>query len=102
MVNGRNNGFMYLNKLKLNNFKNISQAELTFCANVNCLVGENGVGKTNILDAIHYLSFCKSYFNVIDANNIKYDEDFFSIHGFYNFKENSEEKFLSISVLFLL
>lgn len=93
MVNGRNNGFMYLNKLKLNNFKNISQAELTFCANVNCLVGENGVGKTNILDAIHYLSFCKSYFNVIDANNIKYDEDFFSIHGFYSFKENSIEKY---------
>ncbi|HBN06978.1 MAG TPA: DNA replication and repair protein RecF, partial [Bacteroidales bacterium] len=45
------------NKLKLNNFKNISQTELNFCANVNCLVGENGVGKTNILDAIHYLSF---------------------------------------------
>lgn len=84
---------MYLNKLKLNNFKNITQAELTFCANVNCLVGENGVGKTNILDAIHYLSFCKSNFNVVDANNIKYDEDFFSIHGFYNFKENSEEKY---------
>lgn len=93
MVNGRNNARMYLNKLKLNNFKNINQAELSFCKKINCLVGENGVGKTNILDSIHYLSFCKSYFNVIDANNIKHDETFFSIHGFYDFDNNGMEKF---------
>lgn len=84
---------MYLNKLKLNNFKNIHQADISFCENVNCLVGENGVGKTNILDAIHYLSFCKSYFNVIDSNNIKHNQDFFSIHGFYDFDDNSSQKF---------
>lgn len=66
---------------------------MSFCKNVNCLVGENGVGKTNILDAIHYLSFCKSYFNVIDNNNIKYDEEFFAIHGFYTFDDKSNEKF---------
>lgn len=84
---------MYLSKLKLNNFKNIAETELSFCKNVNCFVGENGVGKTNILDSIHYLSFCKSYFNVIDGNNIKHDEDFFAIHGLYNFDDNSSEKF---------
>ncbi|MCK9163015.1 MAG: DNA replication/repair protein RecF [Bacteroidales bacterium] len=84
---------MYLNKLKLNNFKNISETELSFCKNVNCFVGENGVGKTNLLDSIHYLSFCKSYFNLIDGNNINYNEDFFAIHGFYNFDDNSNEKF---------
>lgn len=93
MVNGRNNARMYLNKLKLSNFKNIEQAELSFCKKVNCLVGENGVGKTNILDSIHYLSFCKSYFNVIDSNNIRHNEDFFSIHGFYDFDNNGIEKF---------
>ncbi|MDD2489399.1 MAG: DNA replication/repair protein RecF [Bacteroidales bacterium] len=84
---------MYLNKLKLSNFKNITETELSFCKNINCLVGENGVGKTNLLDAIHYLSFCKSYFNVIDGNNIKYDEEFFAIHGYYTFEENTDEKF---------
>ena len=84
---------MYLNKIKLNNFKNITEADMSFCRNVNCMVGENGVGKTNILDAIHYLSFCKSYFNIIDNNNIKYDEEFFAIHGFYTFEDNSNEKF---------
>lgn len=84
---------MYLHKLKLNNFKNIPEADLTFCPNVNCLVGLNGVGKTNILDSIHYLSFCKSYFSVIDSNNIKHDEEFFSIHGFYNYQDDIEEKY---------
>ena len=56
---------MYLSKLKLNNFKNIVETDLTFCKNVNCFVGENGVGKTNLLDSIHYLSFCKSATNPI-------------------------------------
>ena len=64
---------MYLSKLKLNNFKNIVETDLTFCKNVNCFVGENGVGKTNLLDSIHYLSFCKSYFNVIDTHSPKFD-----------------------------
>lgn len=84
---------MYLNKLKLSNFKNINEVEMSFCQNVNCIVGENGVGKTNTLDAIHYLSFCKSYFNVIDSNNIQYDKEFFAIHGFYSFRDNADEKF---------
>jgi DNA replication and repair protein RecF len=69
---------MYLQRLTLANFKNYTEAELEFCKKINCFVGENGEGKTNILDAIHYLSFCKSYFNNIDSQNIRYNqtEDF--------------------------
>jgi len=74
---------MYLQHLSLDNFKNYSQAGLDFCDKINCLVGNNGSGKTNLLDAIHYLSFCKSYFNLIDTQNIKHDHDFFAIHGTY-------------------
>ena len=74
---------MYLQKLKLINFKNYEDAELMFSDKINCFVGNNGAGKTNILDAIYYLSFCKSYFNSIDSQNIKHDADFFAVHGTY-------------------
>ena len=57
---------MYLKELRLANFKNCESAELTFSEKLNCFVGLNGAGKTNILDAIYYLSFCKSYFNSVD------------------------------------
>jgi DNA replication and repair protein RecF len=82
---------MYLQSLSLINFKNYSQAELTFSGKINCFVGNNGVGKTNLLDAIHYLSLCKSYFNFIDSQNIKHGEDFFVIQGNYLIKTSSEE-----------
>ncbi len=72
---------MYLQKLVLTNFKNYPELELGFSEKINCFVGNNGVGKTNLLDAIHYLSFCKSYFNVIDTQNIMHDKDFFTIQG---------------------
>ena len=75
---------MYLKSLQLANFKNITEAELDFSHKINCFVGENGVGKTNILDSIYYLSFCKSYFNNIDIQNIQHTKDFFRIHGNYN------------------
>ena len=78
---------MYLERLQLNNFKNYTDADISFSNNVNCFVGNNGVGKTNILDAIYYLSFCKSYFNPIDSQNIRHNEDFFSIHGDYMINE---------------
>lgn len=78
---------MHLERLQLTNFKNHAESDYTFSANVNCFVGDNGVGKTNILDAIYYLSFCKSYFNPIDSQNIRHtvegDCDFFAIHGDY-------------------
>jgi DNA replication and repair protein RecF len=65
----------------LTNFKNYTQADYQFSDKINCFVGNNGVGKTNLLDAIYYLSFCKSYFNPIDSQNIRHQEDFFAING---------------------
>lgn len=80
---------MYLRKLSLTFFKNYDQAELEFSPKINCFVGNNGVGKTNILDAIHYLSLTKSFFNNIDSVNIKHNEDYFIIQG--NFVREDEE-----------
>ena len=76
---------MYLKYLKLTNFKSYEEAEFTFDENVNGIVGKNGSGKTNLLDAIYYLSFCKSYFASQDVFSVRFDSDFFAIHGeFYN------------------
>ncbi len=72
---------MYLKKLSLVNFKNYDKAEMEFSPKINSLVGNNGVGKTNILDAIHYLSLTKSFFNNIDSISIRHDEDYFIING---------------------
>ncbi len=83
---------MYLKKLQLNNFKNCSLAEMDFSEKVNCFVGNNGAGKTNILDSIYYLSFCKSYFNSIDTQNIKHKEDFFAVHGEYFNQEKTNDR----------
>ncbi|MCD6112147.1 MAG: DNA replication and repair protein RecF [Bacteroidales bacterium] len=74
---------MYLKQLLLTNFKNYSEANFIFSKKINCFIGNNGAGKTNILDAIYYLSFSKSYFNSIDSQNILHDKDFFTIHGTY-------------------
>lgn len=74
---------MYIERLQLANFKNYEELDVEFSNNVNCLVGNNGVGKTNLLDALYYLSFCKSYFNPVDSQNIRLGGDFFAIHGHY-------------------
>jgi len=74
---------MYLNNLSIINFKNIREAELSFSPGVNCFFGKNGVGKTNLLDAIYYLSFCKSHSNPIDSQNINHDADFFVLQALY-------------------
>jgi len=72
---------MHLSSLSLLNFKNYEEAEVILAENVNCFVGRNGSGKTNLLDAVHYLSLCRSYLNVIDRQNIRFDQHFFSIQG---------------------
>jgi DNA replication and repair protein RecF len=72
---------MYLKKLALTNFKNYEINELGFSPKINCFVGNNGVGKTNILDAIHYLSLTKSFFNSIDSISIRHGEDYFIVQG---------------------
>jgi DNA replication and repair protein RecF len=80
---------MYLKNLLLTNFKNYELAELQFSPKINCFVGNNGVGKTNILDAIHYLSLTKSFFNNIDSISIRHEEEYFIIQG--TFDRNGEE-----------
>lgn len=82
---------MYLKELRLANFKNCESAELVFSEKLNCFVGLNGAGKTNILDSIYYLSFCKSFFSSVDKQNIRHDQDFFSIHGTYSFDDKENE-----------
>lgn len=72
---------MIITKLSLLNFKNHSELNFEFSTQINCFVGNNGVGKTNILDALHYLSMAKSFLGNKDLNNIKIDEDFFTIEG---------------------
>lgn len=84
---------MRLTSLNLTNYKNFDSKTFEFSSKVNCFVGSNGVGKTNILDAIYHLSFGKSYFNPIALQNIKHGEDFFAINGTYS-KENHIEKII--------
>lgn len=72
---------MYIESLSLINFKNHKEAEFQLVDGVNCIVGRNGSGKTNVLDAVHYLSMCRSYLNPIDKQNIRFGEQFFVIQG---------------------
>ena len=76
---------MYLRKLALLNFKNIAESELHFGRGINCLVGDNGAGKTNYIDAVHYLSMCKSALGSTDpgALNKNVEADFFMLTGNY-------------------
>ena len=84
---------MHLKTLNLINYKNFKNQTFEFNSKVNCFVGSNGVGKTNILDAIYHLSFGKSYFNPIASQNIKHGEDFFVVDGRYS-KDLKEEKII--------
>ena len=74
---------MHLQKVTLVNFKNFESQTFDFQEKINCFVGNNGVGKTNVLDAIYYLSFAKSYFNPVATQNIRHSEEFFMIQGEY-------------------
>lgn len=74
---------MKLQQLSILNFKNITQADLNFSDNINCFLGNNGMGKSNLLDAIYYLSFCKSFTHVVDSQNIRHGEEFFMLQGTY-------------------
>jgi DNA replication and repair protein RecF len=87
---------MYLERLSVINFKNYQEAELILSEGVNAFLGNNGAGKTNLLDAIHYLSLCKSYFNPIDSQQIKQGEDFFIITGHFN--KNGHDEAVACSV----
>jgi DNA replication and repair protein RecF len=81
---------MILSKINLLNFKNYPEASIDLNPGVNALLGANGEGKTNLLDAVHYLSMCKSYFNPIDAQNIRFGEDFFVVQGIFECSGQTE------------
>lgn len=82
---------MQLQKLTILNYKNIAEAELLFSKKINCFIGDNGMGKTNVLDAIYYLSFCKSHSNSIDSQNIQHESDFFMLNGIFEREGTVEE-----------
>ncbi len=82
---------MRIDSLSILNYKNICEAELTFSPKINCFIGNNGMGKTNILDAVYFLSFCKSFSNAIDSQNIQHEADFFMLNGKYTVNDSAEE-----------
>lgn len=82
---------MILKKISILNYKNIEQAELDFSPKLNCFFGQNGMGKTNLLDAVYFLSFCKSAGNPVDSQNIRHEADFFVIQGFYEAADGTPE-----------
>jgi len=87
---------MFLKKLSLVNFKNYNELEIELSPKINCVIGNNGVGKTNLLDAIYYLSFCKSYFNSVDSQNINHDSPFFVIQGDYSINDQTEKIYCGV------
>ena len=87
---------MILKSLSLLNYKNFDSKSFIFNEKINCIVGNNGIGKTNVLDAIYHLSFGKSYFNPVATQNIKHDEAFFVINGDYIKEEKTEKVAVSL------
>ena len=87
---------MQLEKISLVNFKNFESQTFDFHEKINCFVGKNGVGKTNVLDAIYYLSFAKSYFNPIAVQNIRHGQSFFVVEGDYTIKDRKEKMICSL------
>ena len=73
---------MYLRKLSLLNFKNHPERNADFSDRINAIVGDNGSGKTNLLDAIYYLSFGKSFLNPFDSQNTTHGSEYFMIQGY--------------------
>jgi len=82
---------MYLKNLSLFNFKNIGEVNLEFSSELNCFIGSNGAGKTNLMDSIYYLSFCKSFVNPADEMNVTHGQEFFTIKGDFYREEKHEE-----------
>lgn len=87
---------MHLKSIQLINFKNYESAEILLSPFVNCFTGNNGSGKTNILDAVHYLSACRSYLNPVDKQNIRFEQPFFVVQG--TFEREDKEVDIQCSV----
>ncbi len=89
---------MVLENISILNYKNLRDVRLSFSPNINCLIGLNGAGKTNLLDAVYYLSFCRSSSNALDSSLILHGEKFFSIEGVYS--DGEEERKETINCAF--
>ncbi len=83
---------MILKRISILNYKNLEEVEIAFSPKLNCFFGLNGMGKTNLLDAIYFLSFCKSSVNPVDSHNILHGRDFFVIQGFYERADGTSEE----------
>ena len=82
---------MHLRKISILNFKNIADAELELSEGINCFTGDNGAGKTNVLDAVYYMSMSKSSFSMTDGQSLRHDEEFFVLDGAYRTDEGKSE-----------
>ncbi len=89
---------MYIQQLALVNFRNHAEANFEFQQGVNCIIGANGIGKTNVLDAVHYLSMCRSYLNPIDKQNVRFNEGFFVIQGEWYRNEQQVQLYCGVKV----
>ena len=83
---------MILRKISILNYKNIAQADLDLSPKMNCLIGQNGEGKTNVLDAIHFLALCKSTTTSVDSACIRHDEDFCVLQGDFEREDGMKEE----------
>lgn len=81
---------MYLKKIALVNYKNFESASFDFETKINCFAGNNGVGKTNVLDAIYNLAFTKGYFNSVSVQNVQHGKEFFLVEGVFDFDGKDE------------
>ncbi len=81
---------MHIEGISIVNYKNLTEVKAEFSPKLNCFIGRNGTGKTNMLDAIYYLSFCKSFFHATDQLNINHDENFFMLNGNYKRADSKE------------
>lgn len=81
---------MHIEDISIVNYKNFNEVNVEFSSKLNCFIGRNGAGKTNLLDAVYYLSFCKSFFNSIDQLNINHNESFFILNGKYKRFDSDE------------
>ncbi len=88
---------MILNRLSIINYKNIGQATLELSPKINCFIGSNGVGKTNVLDAVYYLSFCRSANNPTDAQVIRHEQPFCMLEGEYVMEQAPDAQHILIS-----
>lgn len=83
---------MILDHISIINYKNIRQASLSLSPKINCFIGHNGEGKTNFLDAVYYLSFCRSSNNPVDSQIISHGEDFMMLEGYYHHDDETPEQ----------